>query len=97
MTWRPQPLPPIPEATAAAVRAAFPKGNLYVDLRFDLRRSRYIGLMRTHLQQLLNATAMNVVRVMAWGRGEPLGECRRQPGHFVRLAPHPLSRQTVLR
>jgi transposase len=33
MTWRPQPLPPVPEATAAAVRAAFPKGNLDVDLR----------------------------------------------------------------
>ena len=33
MTWRPQPLPPVPEATAAAVRAAFPRGNLYVDLR----------------------------------------------------------------
>src|SRR5918998_1757768 len=35
MTWRPQPLPPVPEATAAAVRAAFPKGNLYVDLRAE--------------------------------------------------------------
>jgi transposase len=35
MTWRPQPLPPIPEATAAAVRAAFPKGNLSVDLRTE--------------------------------------------------------------
>jgi transposase len=33
MTWHPHPLPPVPEATAAAVRAAFPKGNLYVDLR----------------------------------------------------------------
>jgi DDE family transposase len=34
--------------------------------RFDLRQSRYLGLARTHLQQLLNATAMNVVRVIAW-------------------------------
>jgi len=25
MTWRPHPLPPVPEATAAAVRAAFPE------------------------------------------------------------------------
>jgi transposase len=64
--------------------------------RFDLRQSRYIGLARTHLQQLLNATAMNVVRVIAWLRGEPLGERRRQPGHFARLKPHPLSRQAVL-
>ena len=36
MTWRPQPIPPIPEATAAAVKAAFPKGNLYVDLHAEL-------------------------------------------------------------
>jgi hypothetical protein len=35
MTWRPQPLPPVPEATAAVVKAAFPKGNLYVDLRTE--------------------------------------------------------------
>jgi Transposase DDE domain len=33
---------------------------------FDLRRSRYIGLARTHLRQLLNAIAMNVVRVDPW-------------------------------
>jgi transposase len=33
MSFRPEPLPPVPDATAAAVRAAFPKGNLYVDLR----------------------------------------------------------------
>jgi hypothetical protein len=64
--------------------------------RFDLRRSRYFGLARTHLQQLLTATAMNVVRVIAWLWGEPLGERRRQPGYFAQLSPHPLSRQTVL-
>ena len=30
-----QPLPPVPAATAAAVQAAFPKGNLYVELRAE--------------------------------------------------------------
>ena len=35
MTLRPQPLPPVPEATVAAVQAAFPKGNLYVELRAE--------------------------------------------------------------
>ena len=55
-----------------------------------------IGLARTHLHQLLNATAMNVVRVIARLWGEPLGEGRRKLGHFARLAPHPLSRQAVL-
>jgi hypothetical protein len=63
---------------------------------FDLRRSRYLGLARTHLQQLLTGTAMNVVRVIVWLWGEPLGERQRKPGHFAQLAPHPLSRQTVL-
>ena len=35
MSLRPEPLPAIPDATMAAVRAAFPKGNLYVDLRAE--------------------------------------------------------------
>jgi transposase len=35
MRLRPEPLPPIPAVTAAAVRAAFPKGNLCVDLRAE--------------------------------------------------------------
>src|SRR6266436_5780065 len=35
MSLRPASLPLIPDATAAAVRAAFPKGNLYVDLRTE--------------------------------------------------------------
>jgi transposase len=35
MSLRPDPLPPIPDVTAAAVRAAVPKGNLYVDLRAE--------------------------------------------------------------
>jgi len=64
--------------------------------RFDLRRSRDIGLARTHLQQLLNASAMNVIRGIAWLRGKPGDERRRKPGHFARLAPHPLSRQAVI-
>jgi len=64
--------------------------------RFEFRQSRYIGLARTHLQHLLTAAAMNVVRVIAWLGGKPLGERRRKPGHFARLAPHPLSRQMVL-
>jgi transposase len=32
MTWRSKSIPPVPEATAAAVKAALPKGNVYVDL-----------------------------------------------------------------
>ncbi len=32
MTWRPPPLPPVPEATAAVIQAAFPTGPLSVAL-----------------------------------------------------------------
>jgi transposase len=35
MTLRPHTLLPVPEATTTAVQAAFPKGNLYVDLRAE--------------------------------------------------------------
>jgi transposase len=64
--------------------------------RVDLRRSRYIGLARTHLQQLLNAIAIQIVWVIAWLWGKPFGNRRRKPGLFARLAPHSLSRHAVL-
>ena len=35
MTWYSESIPPVPQTTAAMVRAAFPKGNLYVDLRTE--------------------------------------------------------------
>jgi len=79
-------------ALRAGVESSLSQGTR----RVDLRRSRYIGLARTHLQQLLTATAMSMVRTIAWLWGEPLGERRRQPGQFAQLSPHPLSRQTVL-
>ena len=56
--------------------------------RFDLRRSRYSGLARTHLQQTLNATAMNVVRIIDWLKGRACSEQNRKVGHFARLAPN---------
>jgi hypothetical protein len=37
MSLRPAPLPPIPDVTAAAGHAAFPQGNLYIDLRTEFR------------------------------------------------------------
>jgi hypothetical protein len=35
MTLRSHPLPPVPEATVAAVQASFPKGNPYIALRAE--------------------------------------------------------------
>jgi transposase len=62
--------------------------------RFDLRRSRYIGLARTDLQQTLNATAMNIVRVIDWLKGRSCSAPRRKEGHFARLTPNLGSKQT---
>jgi hypothetical protein len=38
--------------------------------KMGLRRSRYIGLSRTHLQHVATAAAINVVRVTNWLAGE---------------------------
>jgi len=35
-----------------------------------MRRSRYIGLAKTHLQHLGIAAAINLVRVGPWGDGD---------------------------
>jgi transposase len=52
---------------------------------FDLRQARYIGLARTHLQHILTAASMNLVRAMRWLMGEPLAQTRQSA--FVRLYP----------
>ena len=57
--------------------------------RFDLRRSRSIGWARTHVQQPITATAMNLVRLADWFRQGKLDQPKRRPGHFARLAPPP--------
>ncbi|GHP00445.1 hypothetical protein KSF_104920 [Reticulibacter mediterranei] len=39
---------------------------------FGMRRSRYLGLAKTHLQHLSIAAAINLVRVGAWLDGDDL-------------------------
>jgi DDE family transposase len=43
---------------------------------FDLRRSRSIGLPKTHLQHVGIAAAINLVRVVAWLDGDLLAPTR---------------------
>jgi len=50
---------------------------------FELRRSRYIGLARTHLQNVLMATALNFVRVSLWFSETPRATTRQSA--FQRL------------
>ena len=43
---------------------------------FGMRRSRYIGLAKTHLQHLGIAAAINLMRVVAWLDGDELAPTR---------------------
>ena len=43
------------------------EGTISQDVRaFDMRRSRYRGLAKTHLQNLAIASAINLDRLIAW-------------------------------
>ena len=66
-----------------AARAGI-EGTISQGIRaFELRRSRYIGLARTHLQNVLTATAMNFVRVSLWLSDTPRATTRQSA--FQRL------------
>jgi transposase len=49
-----------------------------------LRQTRYIGLAKTHLQQIASAVALNFVRLANWLAGVPFAATRRS--RFARLA-----------
>ena len=52
-----------------------------------LRRARYIGLAKTHLQAIATAVAVNFKRLVAWLNGDPLAPTRLSP--FAALAVNP--------
>jgi transposase len=52
-----------------------------------LRRTRYRGLPKVHLQHVLIGVALTLVRAAAWLAGTPLGQTRRSA--FARLGPLP--------
>jgi transposase len=49
-------------ATRAGVEGTISQGTR----AFDLRRSRYVGLAKTHLQHILTAVAINLMRLADW-------------------------------
>ncbi len=49
-----------------------------------MRRARYSGLVRTHLQNVLTAAAMNITRTIAWLNEIPPSKTRTSP--FAALA-----------
>ncbi|MDP9476178.1 MAG: hypothetical protein M3R38_10935 [Actinomycetota bacterium] len=50
-----------------------------------MRRSRYVGMAKTHLQHVVTAVVMNVVRLLAWFADVPKAQTRLSA--FARLAP----------
>ncbi|RZJ57331.1 MAG: hypothetical protein EOO55_03645 [Hymenobacter sp.] len=62
------------------------EGTLSQGVRaFGLRRSRYVGLAKTHAQHLFIATAMNLCRIINWLNEVPLAQTRQAA--FERLIP----------
>ena len=51
---------------------------------FDLRRARYVGLAKTHLQHILTAAAIDLTRAVAWLQGAP--RARTRCSRFAALA-----------
>lgn len=45
----------------------------------DVRRSRYIGQAKTHLQHVMTAAAINVMRILRWLADEPKASTCRSP------------------
>jgi transposase len=62
-------------ATRAGVEGTFSQGVR----AFNLRRTRYVGLAKTHLQHIATATAMNLGRLMAWWEQVPKAKTRISP------------------
>src|SRR2546429_5023640 len=60
MPLHPQAFGSVPQETARVARAAFPKGNLYLQIRQEL------GTIITHLQHPFTAIAINLIRFDAW-------------------------------
>jgi transposase len=67
------------------------EGTLSQGVRaFGLRRSRYRGIEKTHLQHVATAAAINIDRLVAWLEERPRAKTRTS--RFAALAPvHDLS------
>ena len=66
-----------------AVRAGV-EGTISQGIRaFDLRRSRYMGLAKTHLQHIATAAAINLHRLFDWWQDVP--KARTRISRFARL------------
>ncbi len=77
-----------PEFRAAYAARAGIEGTHSQGLRrCDLRQARYLGLVKTHLQQILTAVALNLLRIAEWLAEVPLAKTRVSA--FAALKPAP--------
>lgn len=56
-------------------------------VRFDLRRTRYFGTAKTHLQHIATASAINLARFFAWSIHPIKAKTRISPFANLRIAP----------
>jgi transposase len=68
-----------------AARAGIEGTHAQAISRCGLRRSRYIGLAKTHLQHVITAAAVNLVRLAEWFAGTPVAKTR--VSRFAALQP----------
>ncbi|WP_442816122.1 transposase [Streptomyces sp. NBC_01233] len=91
---RARPWPQVPETTGRAARAAAAKGPYPTRAGVEgtihqavavtgMRRARYRGLKKTHLEHAFSAVALNLIRLDAWWNGHPLD--RTRTSHLARL------------
>jgi IS5 family transposase len=78
---RPPGKKPLLEATVRQVvtkttRAGIEAKHGQAVRRCGLRRCRYIGLAKTHLQHLISAAAINLARIANWVNGIPTAQTR---------------------
>ena len=59
-----------------AARAGIEGTHAQAINRCGLRRCRYLGLAKTHLQHVITAAAINLVRVAEWFAGTPVAKTR---------------------
>ena len=71
---------------AYAARAGIESTHAQAVKRSGLRRTRCRGLSKTHLQHVIPAAAINLLRIAAWTAGTPLAKTRRS--HFAALQFH---------
>jgi transposase len=73
------------EFKTAYNRRAGIEGTLSQGIRaFGLRRARYLGMAKVHLQQVFTATALNFCRIFAWFSEQPRAQTRQAA--FLQLA-----------